>query len=59
MPETTVHLPSKEGEPAWEAVLVLEGEQYMEHGVFTPGQTATSSLLSDFQVPVTAALQPK
>jgi Uma2 family endonuclease len=33
-------------------VLALDGEQYREHGVFVVGDTATSVLLSGFQVEV-------
>jgi Uma2 family endonuclease len=36
-------------------VLVLDGTQYLERGVFSPGERATSRLLSGFEVDVTAA----
>lgn len=42
-------------------VLSLDGQSYREHGVFTPGQTATSVLLGGFGMEVTAvfaAAQP-
>ena len=35
-------------------VLRLAGEEYAEHGVFRRGQEATSALLPDFRVPVSA-----
>lgn len=35
-------------------VLTLAGDIYREHGIFTPGQTATSVLLDGFGVEVTA-----
>jgi Uma2 family endonuclease len=35
-------------------VLALAGREYREHGVFFDGQTATSRLLSGFEVPVEA-----
>jgi Uma2 family endonuclease len=35
-------------------VLALEGRDYVEHGVFAVGQTATSQLLPGFEVEVTA-----
>ena len=35
-------------------VLVLAGDRYEEHGVFNPGDRATSQLLSDFGVDVDA-----
>ena len=35
-------------------VLALEESGYVEHGVFTPGDTATSRLLAGFAVDVTA-----
>lgn len=35
-------------------VLTLAGESYREHGIFTPGQAATSVLLDGFGVEVTA-----
>ncbi len=35
-------------------VLSLDGQSYREHGVFTPGQTATSVLPDGFGVEVTA-----
>lgn len=34
-------------------VLVLDGATYRQHGVFAPGETATSSLLSGLAVSVT------
>lgn len=42
-------------------VLTLQGSAYVEHGVFLPGQTATSKLLPGFAVSVTdvfAAAKP-
>jgi len=33
-------------------VLALDGDTYREHGVFDPGDVATSALLSGFSVPV-------
>jgi Uma2 family endonuclease len=35
-------------------VLALDGKVYREHGVFTPGQTATSLLLNGFSVDVSS-----
>ena len=35
-------------------VLALAGNDYVEHGAFTPGDTATSPLLPGFAVDVTA-----
>ncbi len=35
-------------------VLTLAGKTYQEHGIFTPGQEATSVLLAGFSVAVTA-----
>ena len=35
-------------------VLALEGNEYVEHGVFAPGDTTTSPLLAGFAVGVTA-----
>ena len=35
-------------------VLALEGNEYVEHGVFAPGDTTTSPLLAGFAVDVTA-----
>ena len=35
-------------------VLVLDGKQYVEHGVFALGERATSRLLSGFAADVTA-----
>ncbi len=35
-------------------VLTLDGESYREHGIFKPGQEATSVLLEGFEVAVTA-----
>jgi Uma2 family endonuclease len=37
-------------------VLALQGAEYVEHGVFTRGQRATSRLLPGFEVDVTATL---
>lgn len=37
-------------------VLRLEGEEYIEHGVFGRGETATSALLEGFEVEVNAVL---
>ena len=37
-------------------VLTLAGDAYEEHGVFAPGQRATSRLLQGFGVDVTEAL---
>jgi hypothetical protein len=33
-------------------VLALQGEAYVEHGVFTPGESATSKLLAGFALNV-------
>lgn len=38
------------------AVLRLDGDQYVEYGLFTRGQVATSALLPDLHVDVSAAL---
>jgi Uma2 family endonuclease len=38
-------------------VLVLDGKVYREHGVFVPGQTATSLLLPGFGVDVSSVLE--
>jgi Uma2 family endonuclease len=35
-------------------VLTLDGQHYIEHGVFAAGQTATSRLLPDLTIPVDA-----
>ena len=35
-------------------MLALEGNEYVEHGVFAAGDTTTSPLLSGFAVDVTA-----
>lgn len=40
-------------------VLRLEGNRYVEHGVFARGSTATSALLPDFSVEVSACLDAK
>ena len=37
-------------------VLVLEGEQYVDHGCFTPGDTASGKLLPSFSVDVQALM---
>ena len=37
-------------------VLRLDGDRYLEHGTFGPGQRATSHLLPGFDVDVSAAL---
>ena len=39
-------------------VLTLTGKSYRVHGVFRPGQEATSALLAGFAVPVAEALNP-
>jgi Uma2 family endonuclease len=39
-------------------VLRLEGDAYAEHGVFGPGERATSALLAGFEVDADAALAP-
>lgn len=41
------------------AVLALQGDEYIEHGVFARGVRATSRLLPGFEVDVTAALDPR
>ena len=38
-------------------VLVLDGDAYRQHGVFTPGQTATSATFPTFECDVAAALR--
>ena len=40
-------------------VLRLEGEAYVEHGIFPRGQTATSAALAGFSVDVTESLEGK
>ena len=35
-------------------MLALEGNEYVAHGVFAPGDTTTSPLLAGFAVDVTA-----
>jgi Uma2 family endonuclease len=40
-------------------VLRLEGAEYVEHGVFKRGERATSALLPDFAVDVSAALDAR
>jgi Uma2 family endonuclease len=40
-------------------VLTLQGTEYIEHGVFARGERATSRLLPEFEVDVTAALDAK
>lgn len=40
-------------------VLVLDGEEYVEHGVFQRGEQATSKLLAGFSVSVDEVLDPK
>jgi Uma2 family endonuclease len=40
-------------------VLTLDGEAYIEHGVFQRGERATSRLLGDFSVSVDAVLDPQ
>lgn len=38
-------------------VLTLDGDQYIEHGVFTPGEQAASQLLEGFAIDVTRVFQ--
>ena len=40
-------------------VLTLDGQTYVVHGEFKRGERATSKLLPEFGVDVTAALSPK
>jgi hypothetical protein len=41
------------------SVLTLAGDQYVEHGLFRRGETATSALLDGFAVSVDAAFDAK
>jgi Uma2 family endonuclease len=45
-------------EAAQVAVLRLDGDTYVEHGLFTPGQRATSALLAGFDVDAATTLNP-
>lgn len=40
-------------------VLILDGEEYVEHGVFQRGERATSKLFADFSLSVDEVLDPK